>query len=252
MLLDKFLFKIFKTNRGKQVSFSEPLVFCVCIASYCDGRTVRRYGAQISRKIYTPPQNIRIGVMEYIETAEDTQRCRSSGSWAFRSQVECLLVAHEPYYTGYTDLVSRHAVYTQIYTCAFLTAMFLGNPKWPSWCGERCAGALIACHGYSARRTRRAWSRSARCSLVIPSLYRAGCRSSGSMYGTSERRITASTTPRRRAAPFSLRHGPFEGGSGAASARCAGGECTDGKRTGQSTGVGTNIFCFRWARGNLM
>ena len=29
MLLDKFLFKLFKTNRGKQVSFSEPLVLCV-------------------------------------------------------------------------------------------------------------------------------------------------------------------------------------------------------------------------------
>ena len=117
--------------------------------------------ANFSKNVHTP-QNIRIGVMEYIEKAEDTQRCRSSGSWAFRSQVECLLVAHDPHYTGYTDLVSRHAVYTQIYTCALLTAMFLGNPKWPSWCGERCAGALIACHGYSARRTRRAWSRSAR------------------------------------------------------------------------------------------
>ena len=41
--------------------------------------------------------------------------------------VKCLLVAHEPYYTGYTDLVSRYPVYTQIYTGAFLTAMFLGN-----------------------------------------------------------------------------------------------------------------------------
>lgn len=41
--------------------------------------------------------------------------------------IKCLVVAREPYYSAYIDMVSQHPVYTQIYTGAFLTAMFLGN-----------------------------------------------------------------------------------------------------------------------------
>lgn len=84
-LVDKFLFR---RNRGKQVSFSEPVVF-VCIASYCDGQ----WGDMVRKFLEksTHPQKIRIGVIEYIEKAEDSLEPHILAEW--RHQVHVYAVS---------------------------------------------------------------------------------------------------------------------------------------------------------------